>query len=150
MKYVYLQLGCINLIEIVKLILQKPDAFGALASTLCIIHCLATPLLFIAQTCAMGGCETAPVWWKSLDYLFLMISFIAIYRSTKTTSKNVMKYALWLCWVALFLLIVNEKTQWVSLSETFTYFIAFTLAALHIYNMNYCQCKTDKCCVRNG
>ena len=92
-----------------KSILQKPDTLGAIASTLCVVHCLATPLLFIAHTCTLGVCETAPGWWKSLDYLFLAISFFAIHRSTQTTSKKVMKYALWTNWAALFFLIINEK-----------------------------------------
>jgi len=75
---------------------------------------------------------------------------MAIYRSTQTTSKNFMKYALWISWETLFFLIINEKMQWVSLSDMFTYFVAFTLTGLHIYNLNYCQCKTDKCCTKNG
>ena len=72
-----------------KLILQKPDTFDALASTFCIIHCLATPLLFIAHACtANDGCAAVPIWWRSLDFLFLAISFIAVYCSTRTTSKK--------------------------------------------------------------
>lgn len=124
-----------------KLTLQKPDTFGAISSTLCIIHCIATPFLFVVHSC----CVNTPTWWKSLDYLFLTISFIAIYQSVKTTSKKYMKYALWICWVALFFVIINEKMQWISISEIFTYIIAFTLAALHIYNLKYCQCKTGCC-----
>ena len=58
-----------------KLIIKKPDTLGALASSLCIVHCLATPMIFIAHSCAIGGCEAAPSWWKNLDYLFLTISF---------------------------------------------------------------------------
>lgn len=133
-----------------KLILQKPDTFGAIASTLCIIHCVATPLLFVVHSCAIGGCETAPIWWKSLDFFFLAISFMAIYHSTKTTSKNFMKIVLWANWTVLLFVIVNEKMHWISLPETLTYIIAFSLAALHIYNLNFCQCKTDKCCAKNG
>lgn len=129
-----------------KFTLQKPDTFGALASTLCVVHCLATPLLFIAHSCSAHGCETTPVWWKNLDFLFLVISFLAIYRSTQTTSKNFMKYALWISWAFLFLLIMNEKTHWISLPELLTYTIAFILAGLHLYNLNYCQCKEEKCC----
>ena len=77
-----------------KLILQKPDTFGAIASTLCIIHCVATPFLFVVHSCTLSGCESTPSWWKNLDYFFLTISFMAIYHSTKTTSKNFMKIAL--------------------------------------------------------
>ncbi len=134
----------------IKLTLQKPDTLGALASMLCVIHCLATPLIFIAHTCSIGGYETSPSWWRNLDYIFLIISFLAVTRSVKNTSKNFMKPALWLSWVTLFLLIINEKIQLVSLPEILTYVAALSLAVFHIYNMKYCQCKTNKCCTHNG
>ncbi len=133
-----------------KLIIQKPDTLGALASTLCVIHCLATPLIFITHTCSIGGYETSPSWWRNLDYIFLIISFLAVMRSVKNTSKSFMKSALWLSWGALFILLINEKILFVSLPEIMTYIAAFSLAALHIYNMKYCQCKTNKCCTYHG
>ncbi len=129
-----------------KLSIQKPDTLGAIASTLCVIHCLATPLLFIAHTCSLGGCETTPVWWRNLDYFFLAISFFAIYRSVQTTSKNYMKYALWLNWGVLFSLILNEKQNWANFNEMITYAVAISLSILHLYNLKYCQCKNDICC----
>lgn len=134
----------------IKSILKRPDTLGALASTLCVIHCLTTPLLFIAHTCTLGGCETSPSWWRNLDYLFLIISFLAVSRSTQHTSKSFMKSLLWISWTALFLLIINEKMQFVALRETITYATALSLAVLHIYNLKYCQCKTNKCCTHHG
>ena len=71
-------------------------------------------------------------------------------RSAKNTSKSFMKLSLWLSWVTLFLLIINEKIQLISLPEIMTYVTALSLAVLHIYNMKYCQCKTNKCCTYNG
>lgn len=133
-----------------KSILYKPDGVGILASTLCSLHCLATPLLFMAHTTVMNEGGAAPMWWKSLDFLFLGVSFFAVYRSTRTTSNNFVKSALWIGWVALFTLIVNEKIKFTHLPEILMYAVAFTLAALHLYNLNYCQCKTDKCPTCNG
>jgi hypothetical protein len=134
----------------IKLILQKPDTLGAIASALCVIHCLATPFIFIVHTCAIGGCETSPNWWYNLDYLFLLISFLAVFNSVKNTSKIFMKPLLCLSWLILFLLILNQKTQLVSLPEIITYTAALSLSVLHIYNMKYCQCKTSKCCTYHG
>ncbi len=131
-----------------KLTLYKPDTLGALASTLCMIHCFATPLLFIAQTCTVA-CESAPSWWRNLDYLFLVISFFAVYQSAKNTSRNLMKPALWISWIVLFLVIMNEKLNVFIISETITYISAFTLVTLHLYNLNYCKCKTDNCCTNH-
>ncbi len=127
-----------------KLILQKPDTLGALTSMLCVIHCLATPFIFLMYTCT--DCEKTPGWWGNLDYFLLLISFLAVTRSVKTTSKNFIKSGLWISWVALFLLILNEKIHFLELPEILTYIAAFSLAALHIYNLKYCQCKTDNCC----
>ncbi|MDC3388649.1 MerC domain-containing protein [Flavobacteriaceae bacterium] len=133
-----------------KLTIQKPDIFGALASSLCVVHCLATPILFIAHSCATTGCSTTPVWWRSLDYLFLTISFFAIYKSTQTTSKTIMKYVLWSNWFVLLCLITNETQNWISLSETYMHVVAISLSFFHLYNLKYCQCKNDSCCKNNN
>jgi len=113
------------------------------------LHCFATPLLFIAQASTKNHGEFAPVWWRSLDYLFLIISFVAVYRSTQTSAKKMMKIALWVSWAALVIVIMNEKLELLHLPEVITYIIAATLIVLHIYNLNYCQCKNDKCCGKN-
>ena len=125
---------------------QKPDTVGAIASSLCVIHCLMTPLIFTAQSLTAVHEHSAPVWWQSLDFLFIVISFIAINQSTKNSNNISIKYALWINWFTLFILILNEKTEWFSLAEIITYIVAFTLAGLHIYNLNYCQCKSEECC----
>ena len=76
------------------LIKQKPDSIGVIASTLCLIHCIATPLIFIAQSCSITHYNSVPTWWGYIDYLFLIISFFAVYRSTKITSLKWIKPAL--------------------------------------------------------
>lgn len=127
-----------------KLILQKPDTLGAFASILCMIHCLATPLLFIVHACSASGCEAAPIWWKSIDYIFLAISSFAIYYSTQTTSNNFMKPALWISWLALFITILNEHLNWIPLPGVMVYVVSAILVALHLYNLNYCQCYSTE------
>ena len=129
---------------------QKPDNVGAIASSLCVIHCLMTPLIFAAQSLTAVHEHSAPVWWQSLDFLFIVISFIAINQSTKNSNNISIKYALWINWFTLFFLILNEKTEWFSLAEIITYIVAFTLAGLHIYNLNYCQCKSEECCEKES
>ena len=133
-----------------KLILKKPDTLGAIASSLCVIHCLATPFLFIAQSCSTVCCDAAPTWWKSMDYIFLIISFFAVYQTTQTTTKSYMKPILWTCWMILFSIIVNQSISWIAMSDNPKYVAAFLLASFHIYNLKYCQCKNDKCCANGG
>lgn len=133
-----------------KLTLSKSDNIGILASTLCMLHCIATPFLFIVQTCSTSCCNATPTWWQWIDYIFLTISFFAVYHSTKNTSNTIIKPALWINWLALFTVILNEKTQLINLHETIKYIVALLLVGLHLYNQKYCQCKNDKCCTKHG
>lgn len=133
-----------------KLSIQKPDIIGAVSSSLCAIHCLVTPILFAAQSYALNDHHhhhhESPIWWSNLDFLFLVISVFAIYRSSKNSSNKYIKIGLWSSWLILFLLILNEKNELLHLPEILTYIAAFTLAFLHIYNLNYCQCNDEDCC----
>ncbi|PQJ78242.1 MerC domain-containing protein [Polaribacter porphyrae] len=125
---------------------QKSDFFGVAASSLCLIHCIVTPFLFIAQAHVTCCAAEAPDLWKSLDYAFLAISFVAIYWSTKNTAKEWIKFALWISWGLLFFTIFNEKTQWFAIPEYFIYLPSLGLVFFHIYNLKFCKCKEDKCC----
>ncbi len=133
-----------------RILLNKPDTFGAFASAMCMLHCLVTPLLFIVHTCAVGGCSTTPTWWSSIDFLFLIVSFFAIHQSVKTTFNKYVKNAFWISWAFLFIIIINENLQWIYLPEFVLYVPAIALIVLHVYNLNYCQCETNECCVNNG
>ena len=125
---------------------EKSDAIGAVSSGLCMIHCLATPVFFIAATCSASCCSAAPLWWQWLDYVFLIISFFAITHSVKSTKSNIVKYGLWISWVGLFLFILNIQFQWFLISENIKFIPAFSLIGFHLYNIRYCQCKDNQCC----
>ena len=122
---------------------NQSDTFGALASSLCMLHCLATPILFVATSSAIDHHEASPAWWGWFNYFFLAISLWAVYRSAQTTTNQFVKNALWVSWSALLLVILNEQVHWLHLPETVTYIAAFSLVALHIYNRKFCECKTD-------
>jgi hypothetical protein len=126
---------------------KKSDTLGATASTLCLIHCLVTPVLFIVQTCTATCCNSSavPDWWIFLDYLFLGVSFIAIFWSSKTTSKEWMKYAMWIAWFALLAVILNERLELFTINEYLGYLPALLLVFLHLYNRKYCTCSAEGC-----
>lgn len=128
---------------------QKSDLIGAIASFTCMIHCIATPFLFIASACSKSCCSAAPKWWIWIDFIFLFISFFAVYRSTKTTSKQWIKPTLWTAWAALFLSILLEQSALLDFSEYFKYTAALSLICFHLYNLKYCQCESNKCCSKN-
>ncbi len=129
-----------------KVTLQS-DVVGATASGLCVIHCMMTPLLFLAQSGSIDGCaHLGPEWWSSIDFLFIGVTAIAVYQSGTKTSKVMVKYAMIGTWVILSLLIINEKLNALYLPETLKYAVAFGLIILHLYNLKYCQCSGDTCC----
>ena len=132
-----------------KLISLKPDIFGAVASTLCVVHCILTPFLFLSNGILSKELDKTPFIWSNLDYIFILISFLAIYRSSKTTSKAFMKYALWISWICLFSFILNEKIFLFRIPGYLTYISALSLASFHIYNLKFCQCKSENCCAKN-
>ncbi len=129
------------------ILLEKSNSIGIIASSLCLIHCLVTPFIFIASVCAESCCDTTPNWWKGIDILFLIISFFAVYHSSKVTTKKIMTYSLWLFLIGLFLVIFNEYVQFFSLPQNAIYYPSLGLVILHFYNRKFCHCKEDRCCI---
>lgn len=124
---------------------RKSDLIGAFASGLCLIHCVATPFLFVVQACSSTCCTSTPGWWQAIDYIFLIISFFAIGQSTRLTSQQWVKYALWSVWGVLLLIIVNEKMEWMRIAKEGIYIPALLLIVLHLYNRKYCRCEDGTC-----
>jgi hypothetical protein len=127
--------------------LVNPDFFGAAASSLCLVHCMATPFLFVAKACSATCCNDTPVWWQAIDYLFIVVSFVAIFYSTRNTLVNWVKYGLWGFWGVLVLTVLNETLEFGLVPEWFIYIPAFAIIALHMYNLKYCKCDEEVCCV---
>ena len=129
-----------------KLIIKYSDYVGASASGLCLIHCIATPILFLSQASLISISNEMLFLWQSLNFLFLAISFIAIYYSVKNSSNSYVKILLFLSWLTLSSLILIELFEILSIAEFYTYIAAISLSSLHIYNLNYCRCEDDSCC----
>ena len=129
---------------------RNSDILGSTASTLCLLHCLATPLLFAAHTGHVHGHHSHPFWWGMLDLVFIAISFMAVFWSVRNTSRSWMKYALWLSWVFLAFVIVNEKLGVIHLVEEIIYLPSLALVVLHLYNRKYCKCANEECCINEA
>jgi len=115
------------------------DKLGIVSSSLCLIHCIVTPFLFLAKTSSLTSFTDEPVWWHFIDYLFLIVSFIAIKQATKKSTKNWLTIVFWSVWVLLLLAIINETFEIIMLSELFTYIPAIIIIILHFYNHRYCK-----------
>ena len=90
-----------------KLIRIHPDYIGATLSSLCMIHCFLTPILFITQ----AHMSTAPGWWQPLNFAFLFLSFLAINRSIKNSSKQLVKVMFFVLWSLLAFLLISEEFE---------------------------------------
>jgi hypothetical protein len=93
--------------------------------------------------------STAPGWWQPLNFVFLLLSFLAINRSIKNSSNQLIKVLFFIFWSILAFLLISEEFEILHLPEVITYATGFSLAFLHIYNKKYCQCEDEECCVEN-
>jgi len=82
-----------------------------------------------------------------MNYLFIIVSLAAITRSVQNSTNTYVKILLISAWSLLSFFIINESFEIYHIPEFFTYLAAITLSALHIYNLKYCTCKDEECCV---
>ncbi len=129
------------------LINSKSDFFGAMASSLCMLHCLITPVLFAAQATSLNCSNIGPSWWKAIDYVFLVIALLAIVYTAKSTVSKWISSALYTTWATMTFLILNESFHLVNIPHTIIYIPAIILISLHIYNRWYCRCQGVHCCM---
>ena len=122
------------------------DNIGMASTSLCLVHCMITPFIFIAQACTASCCADSPVWWRTIDFVFLIISFAAVYFAAKNSSKAWVKVTFYVLFGLLSFFIINEHFGDLELHRLFLYTPAFLLFVLHLYNKKYCQCE-DNCCV---
>jgi len=122
---------------------HKADLLGSAASTMCLLHCIATPFIFLVQANNMSCGKVGPWWWQALDFLFLFIGFIAIYRSNQTTSLERMPKLMYGSWFVLSLFVVNSKESLFTLPIAILYLPAIALVGLHLYNLNHQRNKIN-------
>tara|TARA_B100000989_G_scaffold118735_1_gene87440 strand:+ start:578 stop:961 length:384 start_codon:yes stop_codon:yes gene_type:complete len=126
--------------KIVKSAIQNIDIYGIIVCTLCVLHCIATPLIFFSVAVSNDNKISPPFLWKNLDYLFLATSLFIVYKSAKNTTRPIMKYILGISWLGLFLVVINEKIGIFHITELVTYITSINLAVVHLYNYRYCRC----------
>lgn len=126
-------------------VIHKSDWIGIFTSGLCVLHCMATPFLFVAHAGIGIQGQALPPWWGFVDFAFLLLSFLAVYWSAKKTSKKWVAQFFWVLWGVLALIIANEKWGFWQLTEAAIYFPTIGLVLLHFYNHRYCRRKEANC-----
>ena len=124
---------------------QNTDLIGSVASFLCLVHCIIAPYIFLGYTvsAAIEQQVELPTWWGFIDSTLLLISIAAIYWSAKNSTSNWVKVGLYLNWVFITFLIVNEKIKLFHIAEWLIFIPAISLIVIHQYNRKYCKCRDD-------
>jgi hypothetical protein len=109
--------------------INKADLIGILSSSICLVHCVATPLLI-----AFGaGFITNPFF----KYLFLIISFVSIFKATENITSKKISLLLWISfWGFLFSTLFQEEYEWLHYSG---YLFAILIIIGHILNIKHCR-----------
>ena len=122
------------------------DILGTAASGLCAIHCALTPLFFAAKPLlesTTGEHTDGHGLWGMLDYVFLILSLLAVWYSARHTTHTNLKWILWVAWGVFALGLLSEPFE-LTFGIWLMYAGSFTLVIAHIKNYRHCQqCKLD-------
>jgi len=109
--------------------INKADLIGILSSSICLVHCLATPLLL-----AFGASFITNPFFK---YLFLIISFVSIFKANENITSKKISPLLWVSfWGFLFSTLFHEEYDWLHYSG---YLFAILIIIGHILNIKHCR-----------
>ncbi len=128
--------------------LAYSDWLGVAASGLCAVHCALTPLFFAAKPALAGVVgEHAHAhghgFWGLLDYIFLVLSFLAVWYSARHTIQPALKWVLWAAWWGFAIGLLLEPYELAS-GKWLMYAGSFTLVIAHIKNYQHCRnCKVE-------
>ena len=137
----------INKIEDPATYKSSTDYIGALSSSMCMVHCMITPVIFAVQAGSLSCSEISPLWWKTMDVLFLIVSLFAIIYTAKKTSLKYMPILLYSNWALLAIFVLNSLFHIIHMPHSLIYIPALALVVLHLYNRKYCVCEKESCCV---
>jgi hypothetical protein len=108
------------------------NLIGIVSSSICLVHCVATPLLI-----AFGVEYIINTIFK---YVFLILSFASIFKATENVTNTKNAILLWVSfWGFLFSTLFQEEYEWLHYSG---YFFTILIIVGHILNIKHCnQCS---------
>lgn len=98
------------------------DKLGIASAIICAVHCLVIPAIFLIKyswadsvTSVHAGHEVLPYWWHALDYVFLIIGFVAVFHASTHAAGRGIKFALWFFLACLAVAVVfEEQLHWMA------------------------------------
>jgi hypothetical protein len=103
------------------------DKLGMVSAFLCIIHCLAAPLLLTMGVSFLHH----PV----IAFGFILVAFISIYKVTKGKLFDVISILLWIAFTGFVISIVLEERA--EIFEYLMYLFSASIIAGHLYNLRF-------------
>ncbi len=131
-----------------RILFKNSDNLGIISSSLCFMHCLATPFIYMSFASLFNQNEFLSFSWKGINLIFIVFSLIAVNRSTKKTTSKIIKPIFWFSWGFLSFVLFNEEVKFIELPELVSYLSALNLAGIHVYNLKFCGCKDENCCTK--
>ena len=105
------------------------NLIGIVSSSICLVHCVATPLLI-----AFGAEYIINPIFK---YVFLILSFASIFKATENVTNTKNAILLWVSfWGFLFSTLFQEEYEWLHYSG---YLFAILIIIGHILNIKHCR-----------
>lgn len=105
------------------------DYLGIASATLCVAHCILAPFLILAVS--------KYAWWEHLTYVFLALSFYAVYEAIK--AKPPTYILVLICGsFALMTIFLLLEASW-KIAEPLSYIASLGLVVGHILNIRYCK-----------
>lgn len=107
----------------------QSDWLGISAASLCLIHCLAFPIIMLLG----GSVHHTHSEWQVYDFVFLFVGLVAVVFSSKSSDVIWIKGLMWFAFTSLALSIFfRHNFHWL---EYVAYASSFGLICVHVYNM---------------
>ena len=108
---------------------NKADVIGIASAILCLIHCLAPPIIFLFFGHLVEHTHEHFFRW---DYFFLIISCYAVYHATHHAVNTVIKALLWISFAMLSIAILLHHLP---VMEYIAYLASLGLIGGHLINL---------------
>jgi hypothetical protein len=126
----------IMLQKIKQLSMSKSDLIGISSSILCLLHCLAFPLILSAGYLFNYSISSH---WHGLDYVFILLGTVAAWASARKTTIPALKLAFWIA-IFIFSLSILFHGLWSGMIYM-SVSASFVLISLHVFHWrSHIQC----------
>ncbi|MFC2187081.1 MerC domain-containing protein [Fulvivirgaceae bacterium LMO-SS25] len=116
---------------------RNADLIGFYSSMVCMVHCIVLPVVITMSLFSVNGFGAH---WHTLDYLFIVLSFLAVLYATKRSPTQSMRIGLWFSFAIFsFALMAHEAAPWMLFIS-----LAASIALMVLHIVNYRVCSIPK------